>query len=129
MLRLAVRFPDVSRASLEAQVGKLLEALTQKEASQLLGQLQQRIRVEQPPHPAAPFDRHRAHLPEGVDGFEAQYLTAAQEAGQTLSITLFDGSRVEGLIAGFSPYTITLRQPDGAEITVNKLAIAYYRKG
>ena len=129
MLRLALRFPDVNRASLEAQAGKLLEALTQKEASQLLGQLQQRIRVEQPPRPAAPFDRHRAHLPEGVDGFEAQYLTAAQAAGQALSITLFDGSRVEGQIAGFSPYTITLRQLDGAEITVNKLAIAYYRKG
>ncbi len=129
MLRLAVRFPDVSRASLEAQAGKLLEALTQKEASLLLGQLQQRIRVEQPPRPTAPFDRRRAHLPEGVDGFEMQYLTAAQEAGQTLSITLFDGSRVEGQIAGFSPYTITLRQPDGTEITVNKLAIAYYRKG
>jgi sRNA-binding regulator protein Hfq/transcriptional regulator with XRE-family HTH domain len=129
MLRLALRFPDVSRASLEAQAGKLLEALTQKEASQLLGQLQQRIRVEQPPRPEAPFDRHRAHLPEGVDGFEMQYLTAVQEAGQTLSIILFDGSRVEGQIAGFSPYTITLRQPDGAEITVNKLAIAYYRKG
>ena len=129
MLRLALRFPDVNRASLEAQAGKLLEALTQKEASQLLGQLQQRIRVEQPGRPTAPFDRHRAHLPEGVDGFEMHYLTAAQETGQTLSITLFDGSRVEGQIAGFSPYTITLRQPDGAEITVNKLAIAYYRKG
>ncbi len=128
MLRLAVRFPDLSRASLEAQAGKLLEALTQKEASQLLGQLQQRIRVEQPPNPATPFDRRRAHLPEGVDGFEMQYLTAAQTAGQTLSITLFDGSRIEGQIAGFSPYTITLRQPGGAEITVNKLAIAYYRK-
>jgi transcriptional regulator with XRE-family HTH domain/sRNA-binding regulator protein Hfq len=129
MLRLAARFTDVTRASLEAQAGKLLEALTQKEASQLLGQLQQRIRVEQPGRPAAPFDRHRAHLPEGVDGFEMHYLTAAQEAGQTLSITLFDGSRVEGQIVGFSPYTITLRQPDGAEITVNKLAIATYRKG
>ena len=129
LLRLATRFPDMSRASLEAQAGKLLEALTQKEASQLLGHLQQRIRVEQPSPPAAPFDRRRAHLPEGVDGFEMQYLTAAQEAGQILSVTLFDGSRIEGQIAGFSPYTITLRQPDGAEISVNKLAIAYYRKG
>ena len=129
MLRLAAHFPDVSRASLEAQAGKLLEALTQKEASQLLGLLQQRIRVEQPPRPAAPSDRRRAHLPEGVDGFEMQYLTAAQAAGQTLVVTLFDGSRVEGQIAGFSPYTITLRQPDGAEISVNKMAIAYYRKG
>ncbi len=129
MLRLALRFPDVSQASLEAQAGKPLEALTQKEASQLLGQLQQRIRTERPPRPAVSFDRHRARLPEGVDGFEMHYLTAVQEAGQTLSITLFDSSRVEGQIAGFSPYTITLRQPDGAEITVNKLAIAYYRKG
>lgn len=128
LLNLAERFPDVDRAGLEAQAGKSLEELTKPEASELLTQLQERLRQEQPPRPKRPFDRRRAHLPEGVDGFELKYLTAAQEAGATLRVTLFDGSRVEGQILGFSPYTITLRQPEGEETTVNKLSIAYYRK-
>jgi transcriptional regulator with XRE-family HTH domain len=129
LLKLAERFPDVDRASLEAQAGKSLEELTQKEASELLKQLQERIREEQPPRPQQPFDRHRAYLPEGVDEFELKYLTAAQEATDVLYVTLIDGNQLEGEIVGFSPYTIVLRQSDGGEITVNKLAIAYYHKG
>jgi sRNA-binding regulator protein Hfq len=105
-----------------------LEELTAKGASGLLSQLQERVQEEQPPPPKKPFDRHRAYLPEGVDEFELVYLTAAQEAGDTLSVTLFDGSQLEGQIVGFSPYAITLRPSGGEEITVNKLAIAYYRK-
>jgi transcriptional regulator with XRE-family HTH domain len=128
LLLLAERFPDVDRASLEAQAGKPLEELTAKEASGLLSQLQERIQEEQPPPPKKPFDRHRAYLPEGVDEFEMKYLTAAQEAGDTLSVTLFDGSQLEGQIVGFSPYAITLHPSGGEEITVNKLAIAFYRK-
>lgn len=128
LLNLSKRFPDVDQASLEEETGKPLETLTQKEASQLLGQLQERIRLEQPPRPKRPFDRHRAHLPEGVDEFELKYLTLAQEAGAKLLVTLFDASQMQGRIVGFSPYTITLRQPEGEETTINKLAIAYYRK-
>jgi sRNA-binding regulator protein Hfq len=63
-----------------------------------------------------------------VDEFELQYLTQAQEAGDTLTITLINGEQVEGQIIGFSPYTITLRLAGGEELTLNKLAIAYYRK-
>jgi transcriptional regulator with XRE-family HTH domain len=129
LLNLATRFPDVDRASLEAQAGKSLEELTQKEASELLKQLQERLRQEQPPRPQQPFDRHRAYLPEGVDEFELKYLTAAQEAAEVLYVTLIDGNQLAGQIVGFSPYTIVLSQSDGGEITVNKLAIAYYRKG
>lgn len=129
LLNLTQRFSDVDRASLEAQAGKSLEELTQKEASELLKQLQERIRQEQPPRPKQPFDRRRAYLPEGIDEFELKYLTAAQEATDVLNVTLIDGNQLEGQIVGFSPYTITLGQPDGGEITVNKLAIAYYRKG
>ena len=128
LLHLAERFPDVDQATLEEQAGKSLEELTTKEASKLLGQLQKRIREEQPPRLKQPFDRHRAYLPEGVDEFELKYLTAAQEMGDTLHITLFDGNQLQGQITGFSPYSITLRQVDGDETTVNKLAIAYYRK-
>jgi transcriptional regulator with XRE-family HTH domain len=128
MLNLAERFPDVDRGTLEAQAGKRLEDLTVKEASELLGQLQERVRLEHPPRVKQPFDRHRAYLPEGVDEFELNYLTTAQQAGDSLHVTLFDGNRLEGQILGFSPYSITLRQSDGEETTVNKLAIAYYRK-
>jgi transcriptional regulator with XRE-family HTH domain len=128
LLNLAERFPDVDRGTLEAQAGKTLEELMTKEASGLLNQLQKRLREEQPPRVKQPFDRHRAYLPEGVDEFELKYLTVAQEAGDILHVTLFDGSQLEGLIAGFGPYSITLRNPDGEETTVNKLAIAYYRK-
>ncbi len=128
LLNLAERFPDVDRSTLEAQVGKTLEELTAKDASELLKQLQDRIREEHPPRVKQPFDRHRAYLPEGVDEFELKYLTAAQEAGHTLYITLFDRSQLQGQILGFSPYSITLRGSDGEETTVNKLAIAYYHK-
>ena len=128
LLNLAERFPDVDRSTLEAQAGKTLEELTAREASGLLKQIQDRVREEQPPRAKQPFDRHRAYLPEGVDEFELKYLTAAQEAGDTLYITLFDHSQLQGQILGFSPYSITLRQPDGAETNVNKLAIAYYHK-
>ena len=128
LLHLAQHFPDVDRASLEAQAGRTLEELTQKETSKLLSQLQERIRQEMPSHPKYPFERHRAYLPEGVDEFELKYLTAALEAGATLSLTLFDGTRIEGQLVGFNPYAITLRQPGGEEVTANKLAIAYYRR-
>jgi transcriptional regulator with XRE-family HTH domain len=128
LLRLTERFPDVDKASLEAEAGKPLEELTKPEASKFLYQLQERLRVEQPPPAPHPFDRHRAYLPEGVDEFELNYLTQAQEAGDTLYVTLFDASQVTGQVIGFGPYSITLRQVDAQEITINKLAIAYYRK-
>ena len=128
LLNLAERFPDVDRSTLEAQAGKTLEELTVKDAGELLNQLQDRVREEHPPRVKQPFDRHRAYLPEGVDDFELKYLTAAQEAGNTLCITLFDRNQLQGQILGFSPYSITLRQSDGEETTVNKLAIAYYHK-
>jgi transcriptional regulator with XRE-family HTH domain len=128
LLRLAERFPELSRDTFEAQVGKRLEELTARELSDLLRDLQERLRQEQPPAPTPPFERHRAYLPEGVDEFELKYLTQAQEEGGTLYFTLFNGEQVEGQIIGFSPYTITLRQAGGEEMTLNKLAVAYYRK-
>jgi hypothetical protein len=34
---------------------------------------------------------------------------------------------VRGRVVGFGPYAITVGQADGTEITLNKLAIAYYQ--
>ena len=53
-LHLAERFPDVDRASVEAQVAKPLEELTAKEAGEILHQLQVRIQQEQPPRRCRP---------------------------------------------------------------------------
>ena len=66
--------------------------------------------------------------PESVDTFEARYLTEVQEAGAVLRFTLFDGSTDEGQVIGFSPYSITIRALDGAERTLNKLALVSYSR-
>jgi hypothetical protein len=64
-----------------------------------------------------------------VDGFELAYLQELQEAGVPLHFTLFDGQIFEGPVVGFGPYHIVIREPGGGEITLNKLAIAYYVRG
>lgn len=125
LLALAARF-DVDRAALEAEIGKPLEELTQKEARFWNGRYMRRMAEERPPK--SPIDRKRAYLPEGVDGFELAYLQEQQEAGVSLHFILFDGQAFEGTVVGFSPYQITIRETGGDEITLNKLAIAYYRK-
>lgn len=125
LLALAARF-NVDRAALEAEIGKPLEQLTLKEARFWNGKFMRRIVEERPPKQA--IDRRRAYLPEGIDGFELAYLQEQQEAGVPLHFTLFDGQTFEGAVTGFGPYQITIREPGGDEITLNKLAIAYYRK-
>ena len=122
LLTLAARF-GIDRAALEAEIGKSLDELTQKEARHWNGQFMRRIAEEKPPRA---IDRKRAYLPEGVDGFELAYLQKQQEAGEPLHFTLFDGQTFQGKVVGFSPYQITIHEPGGDEVTLNKLAIAYY---
>ncbi|MBU0702857.1 MAG: helix-turn-helix domain-containing protein [Chloroflexi bacterium] len=125
LLTLAARF-GIDRAALEEEIGKSLDDLTQQEARHWNGHFMRRAAEEKPPKQA--IDRKRSYLPEGVDGFELAYLQEQQEAGASLHFTLFDGQTFEGPVVGFSPYQITIREPDGDEVTLNKLAIAYYRK-
>jgi len=124
LLNLAAHF-DIDRAALEEQIGKSLDELTRKEARHWNGHFMRRMAEEKP---RRPIDRKRAYLPEGVDGFELAYLQEQQEAAAPLHFTLFDGQTFEGTVVGFSPYQIIIREPGGDEITLNKLAIAYYRK-
>jgi len=125
ILKLAARF-DIDREALETEIGKPLEELTQKEARFWNNHFNERIIKEKPPK--HPIDRKRSYLPEGVDGFELAYLQEQQDANATLHFTLFDGQAFEGTVIGFSPYQIIIREPGGDEITLNKLALAYYRK-
>lgn len=125
LLKLAARF-DMDQAALEAEIGKPLEELTQQEARHWNGRFTRRVAEEKPPK--RDIERKRAYLPEGVDGYELAYLQEQQEASAPLRFTLFDGQTFEGAVVGFGPYQITVREPSGDEITLNKLAIAYYRK-
>jgi transcriptional regulator with XRE-family HTH domain len=125
LLTLAARF-DIDKEALEAEIGKPLEELTQKEARHWNGHFMRRCAEEKPPKLS--IDRKRAYLPEGVDGFELAYLQEQQESNVPLLFTLFDGQTFEGTVVGFGPYQITIREHSGDEITLNKLAIAYYRR-
>jgi len=115
----------LQQAQVEAMIGKPFAELTRLEASGLLNELQRRIAAEQP---AEEKGKHRRpYLPESVDEFEFRYLTAQQEAARLIEFTLFNGQTLRGRIVGFSAYAITVRQEDGEEVTMQKLAIACYR--
>lgn len=121
MLLLAQHF-SWDQDALEREIGKPLKDLTRAEASRWLKTLQERLMVESPKK----IKRRRPYLPESVDTFEFRYLEDKREKGSTLTFTLFNGERLQGRIVGFSPYHITIRG-DKEEVTLNKLAIAYYR--
>lgn len=110
-----------SRADLEAQIGRPAADLDQAAITELLRTLQAEVQV-------TAVERRRAYLPESVDRFEAKYLTEAQEASSVLRFVLFDGSAVAGQVIGFGPYSITIRLTDGAELTLNKLALVSYTR-
>jgi sRNA-binding regulator protein Hfq len=110
------------RASVEEELGKPLDQLDRLQASQLLVKLQADVKAAPTP------DRHRAYLPEAVDQYEMQYLIQVRDAGVPLHFVLFDGSPVDGVVTGFGPYNVTVREADGSEVTLSKLAIVSYRK-
>lgn len=107
--------------SLEAEIGKPLADLDRIQASRLSMKLQEELR-------SGSAERHRPYLPEAVDQYELKYLTSAREAGAFLQLRLFDNTALTGRLTGFSPYSLTLAQDDGSEITVNKLAIVWYTR-
>ncbi len=111
-----------SQAELEAQLGQPLAELDRLSASRALVALQTELREGATPN------RHRAYLPEAVDQFEHKYLAAAQGSGATLRFNLFDGTTLSGQVSGYGPYSITVRQSDGSETTLNKLALVSYTR-
>ncbi len=116
---------------LEDEIGKPLSALTAPAATHWIRTFQARV----PPRPAAlseakpeGYRSKRAHLPEGIDLFEANYLLEAQQAKAVLTVKMFNGEILNGTLLGFGPYTLTLQTGEGHEVTLNKLAIAYYHR-
>lgn len=104
--------------------GKPLSMLTRKEAARLLTTCQNMLAEAKPPQPKG--KRQRPYLPESVDEHELVYLTEVQLSRRPMRLTLFNGEVLEGQLLGFSPYALTIAQPDNQEITVQKLAVAYY---
>jgi transcriptional regulator with XRE-family HTH domain len=130
LLSLTTRHFDKGRAALEEEVGKPLEEMTRSEASKLLRRYQQSLAETLSADNAGEVrgKRKRAYLPEGVDEFEQKYLSTQQESDALILFTLFDGRELSGYVIGFGPYSITMREEQtGEEITLQKLAIAYYR--
>ncbi len=112
-----------------AEIGKPLTELTFLEARAWLKEFDQKMKEKNKINASLrPPDtrRSRTSVPESVDEFEMNYLLARQEAGDGVSFTLLDGQSFTGKIIGFSPYSITFKQADGTETTIQKLALAYY---
>ena len=63
---------------------------------------------------------------EGPDQ-EAEYLAKLRDQNLILDVRLIDGTELNGAIVDFTPYLIRLRRDDGEEVSVRKLAIAYYQ--
>jgi transcriptional regulator with XRE-family HTH domain/sRNA-binding regulator protein Hfq len=115
---------DISGDELLRLAGKPLSMLTRKEAAKLLGTCQAMLADHKPPRSKG--KRQRPYLPESVDEHELVYLTEVQVDERPMRLTLFNGEKIQGLLLGFSPYALTITQPDNQEITVQKLAVAYY---
>jgi transcriptional regulator with XRE-family HTH domain len=111
-----------TRAEIEAEQTTPLAEMDRSALSSLLKKLQEQAKG------ATVVERHRAYLPEGVEEYEARYLTAILQAGEWLVLTLFDGSAVAGQLIGFGVYNLTLRLANGDELSVNKLALVSYRR-
>jgi transcriptional regulator with XRE-family HTH domain len=116
---------------MEDEIGKPLSELTIVEAKRWIRTFQARV----PPSLTAlteakpeGYRSKRAHLPEGIDLFEATYLLEVQQAQAMLAVRMFNGETISGTLIGFGPYTLTLHTNDGGEVTLSKLAIAYYRR-
>jgi sRNA-binding regulator protein Hfq len=124
-LKILLQQLDMSGDDLLRLAGKPLSMLNRREASHLLTTCQEMIAERKPERPKG--KRQRPYLPESVDEHELVYLTQVQLDGSPMHLTLFNGTTMEGVLRGFSPYALTLAVNGGDEVTVQKLAIAFYQ--
>jgi transcriptional regulator with XRE-family HTH domain/sRNA-binding regulator protein Hfq len=124
-LKILLQQLDMSGDDLLRLAGKPLSMLNRKEASHLLTTCQEMLAERKPERPKG--KRQRPYLPESVDEHELVYLTQVQLDESPMQLTLFNGTTLEGTLQGFSPYALTLATNGGDEVTVQKLAIAFYQ--
>jgi transcriptional regulator with XRE-family HTH domain/sRNA-binding regulator protein Hfq len=124
-LKILLQQLDMSGDDLLRLAGKPLSMLNRREASHLLTACQEMLAERKPERPKG--KRQRPYLPESVDEHELVYLTQVQLDETPMHLTLFNGTTLEGTLQGFSPYALTLTTDGGDEVTVQKLAIAFYQ--
>lgn len=118
----------VEETAVVAELGKPLAELSYFEARGINGRYMELWKAKRGDLGSRPPNtrRQRHHLPESVDEFELTYLQARLEAQEVVTFTLMNDKVFSGQIIGFSPYSITIRQGDGQEMVLQKLALAYY---
>ncbi|MEM7115340.1 MAG: helix-turn-helix transcriptional regulator [Chloroflexota bacterium] len=116
----------VQEADVVAEVGKSLEELSVSEAKRLNGKYMQLAKEKLWQDRPTGTRRKRNYLPESIDTFELNYLQARQEAEDDMTFVLLNEQTFSGKVIGFSPYNIVIRQADGSETTIQKLALTYY---
>ncbi len=103
---------------LTERIGSSLEALDQRTARAAIATLRKEMEESGTWQP---------RVGEGPDQ-EGDYLAKLRERRVAVDVLLITGERLSGVVADFTPYLIRLRDPDaGTEVSVRKLAIAYYR--
>jgi sRNA-binding regulator protein Hfq len=107
----------LAEAEVEERVGAPLNSLDHLSARGAISKLRQQLEESGTWQP---------RVGEGTDQ-EGAYLGKLRDCGVELVAHLINGQRVEGTIVDFTPYTVRLRGGDGDEVTVRKLAIAYYQ--
>jgi transcriptional regulator with XRE-family HTH domain/sRNA-binding regulator protein Hfq len=122
ILRLASRL-EAEQGQLEERIGKPVQELTRPEAKEWIKRF--RAMADE----VAPTGRVRfGQWPGSREDREATYLGQHRDAGSTFTFKLFNSEQFDGVIADFTPYTITIKVDGGHEMVLRKLAIAYYRQ-
>lgn len=104
-------------AAVEERIGAPLSSLDHLGARNAIARLRQELEDSGTWQP---------RVGEGADQ-EGAYLGKLRDQGVSVVARLIDGQSVEGVVVDFTPYVIRLRQEDHGEVTVRKLAIAYYQ--
>lgn len=104
-------------AAVEERIGARLSSLDHLGARNAIAKLRQELEDSGTWQP---------RVGEGADQ-EGAYLAKLRDQGVAVVARLIDGQSVEGVVVDFTPYVICLRAEDQSEVTVRKLAIAYYQ--
>jgi len=115
---------EMEQPQLEERIGKPISELTRTEAKDWIKRFRDMLE-EAAPSGKVSFGQ----WPGAHEDREAIYLGQQRDAGTTLSFKLFNGELFTGKLMDFTPYTITIKNDDGEEVVLRKLAIVYYRQG
>ncbi len=117
-IRNLARRMGLDDAALGERLGGTLESLDHATARAAIARLRQEMEESGTWQP---------RVAEGPDQ-EGEYLAKLRAQQIPIEVQLINGERFRGTVEDYTPYVIKLRESDGGgEVSVRKLAIAYYR--